>query len=98
VFPPKRSQVQIQRGVGYVYLRRLYQSNHDRDLVYLNKLCFLTMHIISYVFNHYISNIINEYKEYMILRNVMVSIVLSVCATFVAYKLLFTLKPFIKCF
>jgi len=27
VFPPKRSQAQIQRGVGYVYLRRLYQSN-----------------------------------------------------------------------
>jgi hypothetical protein len=27
VFPPKRSQVQIQRGVGYVYLRRIYQSN-----------------------------------------------------------------------
>jgi hypothetical protein len=27
LFPPKRSQVQIQRGVGYVYLRRLYQSN-----------------------------------------------------------------------
>jgi hypothetical protein len=27
VFPPKRSQVQIQRGVGYVYLCRLYQSN-----------------------------------------------------------------------
>jgi hypothetical protein len=26
-FPPKRSQVQIQRGVGYVYLHRLYQSN-----------------------------------------------------------------------
>jgi hypothetical protein len=27
MFPPKRSQVQIQRGVEYVYLRRLYQSN-----------------------------------------------------------------------
>jgi hypothetical protein len=27
VFPLKRSQVQIHRGVGYVYLRRLYQSN-----------------------------------------------------------------------
>jgi hypothetical protein len=27
VFPPKRSQVQIQRGVGYVYLHRLYRSN-----------------------------------------------------------------------
>jgi hypothetical protein len=24
VFPLKRSQVQIQRGVGYVYLRKLY--------------------------------------------------------------------------
>jgi hypothetical protein len=27
VFPLKRSQVQIQRGVGYVYLHRIYQSN-----------------------------------------------------------------------
>jgi hypothetical protein len=31
VFPLKRSRVQIQRGVGYVYLRRLYQSNRGAE-------------------------------------------------------------------
>jgi hypothetical protein len=50
VFPLKRSQVQIQRGVGYVYLRRLYQSNRwaegvpcptNKGVSYTNLVCWL---------------------------------------------------------
>jgi hypothetical protein len=56
VLPPKRSQVQIQRGVGYVYLRRLYQSNRwAEEVSYTNLVSGLAVTLkIDYYYYYYL--------------------------------------------
>jgi hypothetical protein len=69
VFPLKRSQVEIQRGVGYVYLRRLYESNRLAEYVYLCRIyesnrwanpgLVMTLKIDYYYYERYLYHLAN---------------------------------------